>query len=319
MQTYQSEAHRKSATDDLRADTHKPSSSLHLSGLARGLAGSLLFSLPMLMTMEMWFLGFYMDRWRLILLLVINLPLLILLARRIGFERTVSWTDAARDAVIAYALGIIASAMILAVFGVITFDMSVSEWLGKIAIQAVPASIGAMLGRSQLGQHQESEEDDDATEANTRAFPEKVEAGFPSGNARKRSEETSYAVELAMMAVGALFLAFNMAPTEEMILIAYKMTPWHALALMILSILLMHGFVYALSFPGGHRLEKGVPGWHALIRFTLPGYVVALAISAYLLWSFGRLDDTAAFEMAMATIVLGFPAALGAAAARLIL
>ncbi|WP_027488060.1 TIGR02587 family membrane protein [Allorhizobium undicola] len=271
----------------------------HLSflGLARGLAGSLLFSLPMLMTMEMWFLGFYMDRLRLFLLLLLNIPVLVILAHRIGFERTIGWRDAARDAVIAYALGILASAMILAVFGVMTFDMPLRETIGKIAIQAVPASIGAMLGRSQLQARSEMGEDDD------------------DGNA----SETGYVIEMLMMATGAMFLAFNMAPTEEMILIAYKMTAWHALVLIALSILLMHGFVYTLSFPGGHRLEEGVPGWHALIRFTLPGYVVALLVSALLLWLFGRMDDTGAFEITMTVIVLGFPAAVGAAASRLIL
>ncbi|MGG7518312.1 TIGR02587 family membrane protein [Allorhizobium undicola] len=271
----------------------------HLSflGLARGLAGSLLFSLPMLMTMEMWFLGFYMDRLRLFLLLLLNIPVLVILAHRIGFERTIGWRDAARDAVIAYALGILASAMILAVFGVMTFDMPLRETIGKIAIQAVPASIGAMLGRSQLQARSEMGEDDDDSNAS----------------------ETGYVIEMLMMATGAMFLAFNMAPTEEMILIAYKMTAWHALVLIALSILLMHGFVYTLSFPGGHRLEEGVPGWHALIRFTLPGYVVALLVSALLLWLFGRMDDTGAFEITMTVIVLGFPAALGAAASRLIL
>lgn len=59
-----------------------------LIGLARALAGALLFSIPMLMTMEMWFLGFYMERERLLILLLLNLPLLVCLSHRIGFERT---------------------------------------------------------------------------------------------------------------------------------------------------------------------------------------------------------------------------------------
>ncbi|MBY3346974.1 DUF2391 family protein [Rhizobium laguerreae] len=46
------------------------------SGIARGIAGALLFALPMFMTMERWELGFYMDRSRLFLLLIVNIPLL---------------------------------------------------------------------------------------------------------------------------------------------------------------------------------------------------------------------------------------------------
>ncbi len=67
--------------------------------------------------------------------------------------------------------------------------------------------------------------------------------------------QTTYLGELFLMAVGALFLSLNVAPTEEMIVIAYKMTHWHALVLMMLSIALMHGFVYAVSFEGGHELS----------------------------------------------------------------
>ncbi|THV10657.1 TIGR02587 family membrane protein [Rhizobium rhizophilum] len=269
-----------------------------LVGIARGVAGALLFSIPMLMTMEMWFLGFYMERERLLLLLVLNLPLLIGLSHRIGFEHTATWRESARDAIVAYGMGVLASALILVLLGVITVDMAPREWVGMVAVQAVPASIGALLGRSQLSMRDEEDGEEDEP-----------------GDAA----ETSYATELFMMAVGALFLSLNLAPTEEMILLAHKMTAWHALALLTLSIFLMHGFVYALAFRGSHSLEEGTPGWHAFIRFTLPGYVVALAVSLYALWTFGRLDDLGSAQAILTVVVLSFPAAIGAAAARLIL
>ena len=273
-----------------------------LIGIARGVAGALLFSIPMLMTMEMWFLGFYMERERLFLLLALNFPLLIGLSHRIGFERTATWRESARDAIVAYGMGVAASALILVLLGVITTDMAPREWVGMVALQAVPASIGALLGRSQLSMRDEDDVGD-------------IEEEDQTGDAL----ETSYATELFMMAVGALFLSLNLAPTEEMILLAHKMTAWHALALLSLSIFLMHGFVYALAFRGGHSLQEGTPGWHALIRFTLPGYVVALAVSLYALWTFGRLDDLGSAQAILAVVVLSFPAAIGAAAARLIL
>jgi putative integral membrane protein (TIGR02587 family) len=267
-------------------------------GVARGFAGALLFSVPMLMTMEMWFLGFYMSRERLLLLLILNMPLLLLLSHRIGFERTTTWAQSARDAIVAYGMGILASAAILILLGVITIDMPLDQWIGMVAVQAVPASIGAMLGRSQLSMS----DDDDETE-----------------DAQDEKPGTAYGTELFMMAVGALFLSLNLAPTEEMIVLAYKMTPWHALALTAVSILLMHGFVYALAFRGGHSVQTDGSRWHAFIRFTLPGYVVALAVSLYALWTFERLDGMATVEALLVVIVLAFPAAIGAAAARLIL
>ncbi|WP_234794714.1 TIGR02587 family membrane protein [Xaviernesmea oryzae] len=268
-----------------------------LIGLARGLGGALLFALPMQMTMEMWALGFTMDRWRLLLLLLVTLPLLFGIARRIGFEKTFNWRDGLRDAMVAYGIGILSSAVLLSLFGLITGDMAREDLVGKIALQAVPASIGALLGRSQLGNGGEDDQDE-------------------RDPAQPR---TGYGTELFMMAVGALFLNLNTAPTEEMILISYLMTPWHALLTIFLSIAVMHGFVYAVSFKGGHELSDDVPRWHALIRFTMPGYAIALLISVYCLWSFGRFDGAQAMPALMAVIVLGLPGAVGAAAARLIL
>lgn len=261
-----------------------------LTGLGRGVAGALFLALPMLMTMEMWYLGFYMARERLLLLLLINLPLLVLLAHRIGFEETFTWREALRDATIAYGIGIVTSVVILTALGLLRGGMPASELVGKVALQSVPASIGAMLGRSQLG-HDDDEDD----------------------------KETPYHGELLMMAAGALFLSLNIAPTDEMMVLAYKMTIWHALVVAILSIALMHGFVYAVSFIGGHELSPQTPWWHAFVRFTLPGYVIALSISVFTLWIFERLGDSSAVEIMLSVIVLGFPAALGAAAARLIL
>ncbi|NKN36220.1 TIGR02587 family membrane protein [Agrobacterium sp. a22-2] len=282
---------------EARQDARRLKRNRFVMGLARGLAGALLFALPMLMTMEMWYLGFYISRERLLLLMLLNIPLLIVLSHRIGFEKTLTWREAIRDATVAYGIGVLASAVILTAFGLLKGDMPLGEWIGKIAIQSVPASIGAMLGRSQLAGNVDDDEDDE---------PE-------------QERQTSYGGELFLMAAGALFLSLNVAPTEEMIVLAYKMTPWHALAILALSIGLMHGFVYAVSFEGGHELSPETPWWHAFIRFTLPGYAIALAISLYALWTFERINDTASVEIIISMIVLGFPAALGAAAARLIL
>src|SRR5690606_22702414 len=85
------------------------------------------------------------------------------------------------------------------------------------------------------------------------------------------TEEESYVGELFLMGVGALFLGFNVAPTEEMLLISYQMGPWLALALVGLSILLMHGFVFAVSFAGGSALAEEGAQWSAFLRLTVPG------------------------------------------------
>jgi len=270
-------------------------------GLARAVAGAILFGVPLLMTMEMWQLGFYMDRLRLVLLVAATVPLLVGLSHFSGFEETFDVKQDAVDAFVAYAVGFIASAAVLTLFNVLRPGMSPAEMAGMVAVQAVPASIGALLAQSQLGAGPGDDSDARDTEG--------------SGHRRP----SGYLSQLFLMAVGALFLAFNLAPTDEMVLIGYMMSPGHALALAAVSLIGMHAFVYALEFRGQETAPPGTPRWSVFLRFTVAGYALALLISAYVLWTFGRLDETGLLETVTAVVVLGFPAAIGAAAARLIL
>ena len=120
------------------------------------------------------------------------------------------------------------------------------------------------------------------------------------------------------MTAGALYMAFSVAPTEEMLLIAYKMTPWHGLALAFASIALLHAFVYAVGFGGQESVPEGAPRWTAFANYTLAGYGIAIVVSLYVLFTFGRTDDVALPAITMMTVVLAFPSALGAAIARLV-
>lgn len=267
-----------------------------LTGLARAFGGAIFFSLPLLMTMEMWSLGFYMDRLRLGLFMLVMVPLLIALDHYVGFkgERT-TWREDVPDGMIAYGVGIVSSTVVLLLFNVLNLDMPLSELVGKVALQAVPASLGAVLATSELGGEDSADQ--------------RVDEPRPEGG---------YWAELLFMVTGAVFLAFNVAPTEEMVLIAFKITSWHALALAIVSILAMHAIVYAVEFRGTPSPPEDMAAWSIFVRYTVTGYAIALIMSAYVLWTFGRFDGNPLIINTVQTIVLGFPAALGAAAARLI-
>jgi putative integral membrane protein (TIGR02587 family) len=273
-----------------------------LVGLARAFGGAVFFSIPLLMTMEMWWLGFYMDRARLAILLAVMIPLLIALDHYVGFKHTTSWTEDFVDGMVAYGVGIVASAVALLLFNELNAELPLREWVGKIALQSVPASFGAVLAGSLLGGGGNVDDED----------------GGPDSEA-ERVEEASYGAELLFMTAGALFLGFSVSPTEEMILIAYSMTPWHALALALATLALMHGFVYALEFQGAPSVAAGTPGWSLFLRFTVVGYAIAILVSSYVLWTFGRFESAALGMHITQTLVLAFPSALGAAAARLII
>ena len=266
-------------------------------GLARAFGGAIIFGLPLLMTMEMWSLGGYVDRPRLIVMVVVNLPLLVALSHYIGFEPTDRIRDDVADAFVAYGVAFAASAGLLLLFGEIDASMSLDEITGKLVMQAVPGSIGATLAAKELG----GDDDDDEEE---------------TGGA---AEDPTYIADIFYMIVGALFLGFNLAPTEEMVLIAYQMEPWQSLALALLSLGLMHAFVYAVEFRGQHSRPPGTSLGEAFLRYTVVGYALVLLVCLYVLWTFGRLDGLSFGRAMSVVVVLSFPGAIGAAAARLIL
>lgn len=261
------------------------------TALARGIGGAIFFSLPLLMTMEMWRLGFYIDHVRIALLLLLFFPMLVGVSHFAGFEETTGWRQDVLDACAAYLVGFVTSIAILWLASILRFDMSPHEVIGMASLEAVPASLGAILAQGQFGQSHKD----------------------------KERKPVTYGGELFFMLVGAIFFAFNVAPTEEMILIAFKMNAWHIVGVALFSLLLMHAVVYAVEFTGQAQAPAGISWWLLFLRWTVVGYAIALLVGAYTLWTFGRFDSMGISPGVASIIVLGFPASFGAAGARLIL
>ncbi len=273
-------------------------------GIARGFGGALLFSLPLYMTMEMWWLGFYVSPLRLAALMLLGMPLLVGLASVSGIERSQGFREALLGGTTAYGIGLVASAMLLVVLGVIGVTDPLSDVAGKIGVQALPAGIGASLARSQLG-------------GTGRQGSNQEQKGQRSSG-KPQSHGGAYPAELFLMLAGSLYVAFNVAPTQEMNLLSYVARPVHVLATVGLTIVIMHAFVYAMEFRGAPYGGSDTRWWSLLLRYTVPAYVIALLVSGGLLWVFGRMESSALEWVALRTVVLGLPAGLGAAAARLV-
>ena len=266
----------------------------YATGLARAFGGAVIFGLPLLMTMEMWSIGLYVHPLRLLLFIVLNFVVLVFLSRFGGFEKTSTLIEDVLDALAAYAVGILSSTAILALFGLFSRDMPLDEITGMIAIQCVPASFGAMIARKQLT------------------------GGDADDDQEKAARSAGYGGQLFLMLAGALFLAFNVAPTEEMILIGFKMSAWQSLMLMLVSMLVLHLLVFAVGFPGQEDAPQGYGIARRFLIFTVPGYAIALLVSLYVLWTFGRVDGAALSSVVGTMVVLAFPGAIGAAIARLV-
>ena len=260
----------------------------YVSDLGRAFAGALVFNIPLLMTMEMWEQGVVMDRWRLLSFILCGLPLLYGLSCYAGFSKRRGLINDALDTAVALAVGFVTASLLLILFGVVEWDAPPREALGMVALQAIPGAMGALLARRQLSGEGGGDTDED---------------------------QASYFGELFLMAAGALFFALNIAPTEEMILIAYKASPAHILALIAVSIVLLHLIVFKAGFAGQEEADRPAA---AFLHFTLPGYAIALGISLFTLALFGRVDGHSVAGVVQTLIVLGFPASIGAAAARLL-
>ena len=81
----------------------------------------------------------------------------------------------------------------------------------------------------------------------------------------------------------------------------------------------MHVFVYTVGFSGQETRPEGGTFLSTFLHFTLAGYGLALLVSLYVLWTFGRTDAVDVAQIAMMAVVLAFPSALGAAIARLVI
>ena len=265
--------------------------------LAKANAGALLFSVPLLMTMEMWWLGFSMSGYRLALFILLSIPVMVGLSYYDGFEDTATIKDDIRETFIAYFVGFVIAGLMLYLFGVIRSDMAMDEIVGKISLQAVVAGMGAMFSQSLLGPNS---------------------GVIQSAERHKRS--LHYLGQLFLTAVGALFLSMSVAPTEEMVLISYQMSDWHTLALAALTICVMYAFIFA-AYQKRRKHDVGgeSTGIDLFLRLTPVSYAIVLLISYYILWTFGSIDDLGLAEQVKATIVLGFPAAIGGGASRLII
>ena len=278
--------------DEQRGERRPPATARQVAqGLARGFGGSILFALPLLMTMEMWWLGFYLSPTRILLLMAVFFPLLIGVAHYIGFGETASVGHAALHAITAYGVAIVSSGAMLSILGVFKPGMGWHELVGKTAIQAGPGALGALLAESHFG-----ESDDKGT----------------------RRDQAAYVEHLFFMVVGALFVALTVAPTDEMPLIGYMMRHAHTLVAVAFSLALLHFFMHGVGFEGHAAAEPG-GGFSTFFRLAVVGYSLALVVSAFLLYVFGRFDDTQIAPAIHATVVLALPATVGAAAARLIL
>ena len=100
----------------------------------------------MYMTAEMWELGAHLPAGKLALLPVLFFPFLVGLSWHAGFEATFSWRDDVVDALVAFGVGITASAAMLWLLKAMDGSSSWREVVGMVTLEG-PISMAAPSSR----------------------------------------------------------------------------------------------------------------------------------------------------------------------------
>ncbi|HVF10952.1 MAG TPA: TIGR02587 family membrane protein [Abditibacteriaceae bacterium] len=280
-----------------------------LQQYARGVAGGLIFSLPLLYTMEMWWMGFIAPAERLIACVLVTFVLLLGYNRYAGMRRDATWLEVAIDSVEEMGLGLVVATGVLFLLGQLTADMAINEIMGKIVLEAMTVAIGVSVGTAQLGSGESNESGGDGDENGNN---DDKDAGMES------DEGPHFGGQLVIALCGAVLFAANVAPTEEIIQIGIEASTWRLLGLAALSFALAALILYGSNFRGAQKFAPR-DGPFPILCGTIITYGVALAASGMILWFFGRFDGMGLLPSLKQIVVLSLPAALGASGGRLLL
>jgi putative integral membrane protein (TIGR02587 family) len=280
-----------------------------IDDVIRGACGGFLFGIPLLYTMEVWWIGSHAKPLVRMVAIAVMFVAVFLLNRTEGFRRAKkdSFSEAAMDSVEAIAIGIVCTTFVLVVLREITFQTQLDEALGKIIFESVPFTLGVALANEYLSaQNDQNRQGKDDDRNNSRAKP------------NQNNEINATISDIGATLIGATIVAFNIAPTDEVPMLAAAISgPW--LVMMILSSLVIsYGIVFHAGFANQkkRRQQKGL--FQRPLSETVMSYLVSLLAAALMLWFFQNLSLDAPWTMWLDhSLVLGFPAAVGGAAGRL--
>jgi putative integral membrane protein (TIGR02587 family) len=279
-----------------------------LQEYGRGITGGLLFSFPLLYTMEVWWAGFIAPPFA--LLVLVSLTFLILLGynRFAGMRPDATWREVAIDSVEEMGIGLmLAFAVLLMLNRIHIGSMGIDEMMGKVVIEAMFVSIGVSVGTAQLGAGSEGGKGNEE------------QSGDEKDPSKNNSAQRTSKLGIAVLALcGSILVGGNVAPTEEVLMIAVEAEPIHILMMVLTSLFLSIVITFFSDFKGSFRRKPENFLYH-LVFDTCICYLVALGASAFVLWFFGRFDNMSFWNVFAEVITLGVLSTVGASAGRLLI
>lgn len=269
-----------------------------LNDLTRAFSGAFLFAIPLLFTMEMWWIGQYANLWKLIVFLVIAFLANLGLIYFAGFEQQSAFRTSFPQAVKAVAVGVVGAVVVLLILNRIQLSDPLDSTLGKIIIQAIPLSIGASVANAVFaGAESRAGENGQGPEIN----PWRITFN-----------------DLGAAMIGSVFISLAVAPTQEIPMLAAEMSYWHEFALIVFSVAISYAIVFESGFDPAAGLQQHQAMFRHPIAETLVTYLLALVVTAVILFLFDRIEFGDPFPYVLSQIVvLALPAGMGGAAGRL--
>ncbi|VEP12542.1 conserved membrane hypothetical protein [Hyella patelloides LEGE 07179] len=272
-----------------------------------GASGGFLFGIPLLYTMEVWFIGSYVQPPVLLCILGVTFVIILLLNRIEGFRPQESETlfGAIAETFETIAIGMTCAMLMLVILQRIDVQTPLTEILGKIVFEGVPFSLGVAFSRSLLsGDAEVSFKNRNQTESRY------------SGKHKIIWQDTL--ADFVATLIGALFIAFSIAPTDEVVVLAASASPLWLLIIIAASMLISYGIVFAASFTNysERRQQQGL--FQSPQSETALSYLISLVAGLLMLWFFQKVSlNDPWFIWLRYGIVLSLPASIGGAAGRL--
>lgn len=177
----------------------------------------------------------------------------------------------------------------------ITPETPLQETLGKIIFEGLPFSLGVTLASGFLSGDR-----------------------YQSSDSKQEPTINPTVADIGATLIGAVIIGFNIAPTNEVPMLAAAISPPWQLALIAASLLISYCIVFAAGFTDQTKRQQHEGIFQHPFSETVMSYLVSLAASAFMMFFFQKLtfDDPWSIWLSY-TLVLGLPATVGGAAGRL--
>jgi putative integral membrane protein (TIGR02587 family) len=243
-----------------------------------------------------------------------SLVVVFILNLTAGFRQTRAITamTALGDTFNAVAIGLVSAAFLLIILREVTLQTQLQESLGKIIFESVPFALGAALANQFLT---DPDVDTEASSPLARApGNQALQRFFPKNNLNETW------ADIGATLVGALIIAFNIAPTEEVpTLVGAIQGPW-LLGVVLVSLSVSYMIVFQANFTRQRERQMQQGLFQSPVSETIMSYLVSLGAAAIMLSFFQQIDWAMPWGVTLRhIIVLGLPATIGGAAGRLAL